>query len=249
MSNYIGADIRRVLHKQSFLGALGIFAALFAGMVFIYFNPAFTVDMYVAKIMSFLSFFPLVVGLVVFMSVYADDFKCKSMQVAIGYGIPRERIVLGKLLESTILLLCTAAIISVLVIATPIVLGFAPNAQHLETLFVTILAEMLRALGYAAISTIPVFFTQNAVNGIIIYVLLASKTVYIALSMILGQEFLIHMAGDLTKYLYTTQLYTAKTLLMENKSFHSTLMLAVVCYVVIPTVISVILFNKKELEF
>ncbi len=62
MRNYIGADIRRVLHKQSFLWALGIFAALFVGMVFIYFNPGFTADMYVAKITSFLSFFPLVVS-------------------------------------------------------------------------------------------------------------------------------------------------------------------------------------------
>ena len=166
MRNYIGADIRRVLHKQSFLWALGIFAALFVGMVFIYFNPGFTADMYVAKITSFLSFFPLVVGLFLFMPVYADDFKCKSMQVAIGYGIPRGRIILGKLLESAMLLLCIAAIMSVLVVATPFVLGLAPNAQHLETLLVTILAEMFRALGYAAISTIPVFFSQNAVNGI-----------------------------------------------------------------------------------
>lgn len=249
MSNYIGADIRRVLHKQAFLWVLGIFAALFVGMVFIYFNPAFTADMYVAKISSFLSFFPLVVGLFTFMSVYADDFKCKSMQVAIGYGISRGRIVLGKLLESTILLFGSAAIMGVFVIATPIVLGLAPNAQHLETLLFTILAEMLRALGYTAISTIPVFFSQNAVNGTIIYVLLASKTVYIALSMILGQAFLINLVGDLTKYLYTTQLYTAKTLLMENKPFLSAWMLAMIGYVAIPTAISVISFHKKELEF
>ena len=249
MSNYIGADIRRVLHKQSFLWALGIFAALFVGVVFIYWNPGFTADMYVAKITSFLSFFPLVVGLVTFMSVYADDFKCKSMQVAIGYGIPRGKIVLGKLLESAMLLLFTAVIMSVFVLAAPTILGLVPNAQHLKTLLFTSLAEMLRALGYTAISTIPVFFSQNAVNGIIIYVLLASKTVYIALSMILGQAFLINLVGDLTKYLYTTQLYTAKTLLMENKSFLSVWMLAMIGYVVIPTAISVISFHKKELEF
>ena len=42
MCNYIGADIRRVLHKPSFLGAIGTFAGLFALAVFIYFNPTFT---------------------------------------------------------------------------------------------------------------------------------------------------------------------------------------------------------------
>ena len=49
MTNYIKADIRRILHKNTFLIAVGIFLALYAGMVFIYFNPLFTADMYVAE--------------------------------------------------------------------------------------------------------------------------------------------------------------------------------------------------------
>lgn len=47
MSNYIRADIRRILRKRSFLNGVGIFAGLFAVLVFIYFNPAFTAEMYV----------------------------------------------------------------------------------------------------------------------------------------------------------------------------------------------------------
>lgn len=134
MCNYIGADIRRVLHKPSFLGAIGTFAGLFALTVFIYFNPTFTAELYVTKISSFLSFFPLIVGLFVFLSVYADDFKCRSMQVAIGYGIPRGKIVLGKLLESAVLLFGVAAGMAVFVLAAPILLGLAPSAGHLELL-------------------------------------------------------------------------------------------------------------------
>ena len=249
MINYIRADIRRVLHKRSFLGALGTFAVLFAGVVFVYFNPAFTAEMYAAKITSFLSFFPLAVGLFVFMAVYADDFKCRSMQVAIGYGISRRRIVLGKLVESMLLLLCAAAVMGVFVIATPIVLGLASNARQMELLAFTVLAEMLRALGYAALSAVAVFFSQNAVNGIIVYVLLASKTVYIALTIILGQEFLVNAVGDWTKHLYTAQLYAAGTLLAEGESFGPVLILAVLGYVAIPTVISAASFSRKELEF
>lgn len=249
MSNYIAADIRRVLHKQSFLGALGAFVALFAGMVFVYFNLAFTAEMYVAKTTSFLSFFPLAAGLFVFMAVYADDFKCRSMQVAIGYGISRQRIVLGKLVESMLLLLCAAAIMGVFVMVTPGVLGLEPNARNLAVLVFTILAEMLRALGYAALASVAVFFSQNAVNGIIVYVLLASKTVYIALTIVLGQEFLVNAVGDWTKYLYTAQLYAARTLFVEGKSFYPGLILAVLWYVVLPTAISAVSFSRKELEF
>lgn len=249
MRNYLVADIRRVLHKPSFLGACATFAGLFFLLVFIYFNPGITADLYVAKVSSFLSFFPLLVGLFVFMAVYADDFKCRSMQVAIGYGIPRGRIVLGKLLESALLLLCAAAVLEVLVTVTPIVLGLAPGFRHLESLTLTLLAETLRALGYTALATVPVFFSQNAVNGSIVYVLLASKTVYIVLTLLLGQDFVQNTVGDLTKYLYTTQLYTARDLLLGNASFAAPLLWAVLGYVVLPTGIAAWAFYKKELEF
>lgn len=57
MNNYIGADLRRIFRKQSFLWAFGAFAGCFAILVFIYFNPNFTAEMYVSKMTSFMSFF------------------------------------------------------------------------------------------------------------------------------------------------------------------------------------------------
>lgn len=249
MTNYLSADLRRILRKQSFLGSVGLFAILFAILVFIYFNPSFTAEMYVAKLTSFLSFFPLIIGVFVFISVYADDFKCRSMQVAIGYGMPRSRIILAKLLESAILLFGTAVIMGILVLCTPVVLGLAPNTQQLMSLTLTVVAEMFRALGYLALSTIPVFFSQDAVGGIITYVLLSSKTVYIVLSMILGQELLVNSIGDLTQYLYTTQLYIVKANLVVGNPFIFTFVTTLLIYIVLPTIIAIVGFRKKELEF
>lgn len=249
MHNCIGADLCRVLRKPSFWGAFGVFAALFALLVFICFNPAFTAEEYTAKVTSFLSFFPLIVGLFVFLSVYADDFKCKSMQVAIGYGVPRGKIVLGKLLESVLLLLGLSVVMAGLLLAAPIFLGLAHSTENLELLALGAAAEMLRTLGYIALASVPAFVSQNAVNGIIVYVLLASKTVYIVLSLLLGQEFVIDAAGDLTKYLYTSQLYAAQELFVRHEAFCGVLLLAIIGYVAVPTIVSVIAFRKKELEF
>lgn len=249
MTNYISADLRRVLHKQSFLGAAGAYAVFFAILIFIYFNPSFTAEMYAAKVTNFLSFFPLVIGIFVFMSVYADDFKCKSMQVAIGYGIPRSRITLAKLLESMLLLFGAAAAMGILVLCTPVILGLNPNTQQLMSLTLTMGAEVFRAFGYLALSTIPVFCKQDAVSGIIAYVLLSSKTVYLVLSMILGQEFLVTAIGDLTKFLYTSQLYTVKAEIMSGSPFILSLIVTLLIYVVLPAVIALIGFWKKELEF
>lgn len=249
MTNYIKADIRRILHKNTFLIAVGIFLALYAGMVFIYFNPSFTADMYVAKITSYLSYFPLIVGLFVFMSVYADDFKCKSMQVAIGYGFSRSRIIAAKLAESCLLLTAVGIITGVIINIVPSVIGLGMDgSQHLN-LTLTIVAEILRTAGYVAISAIAIFASQNAVNGIIFYVLFSTKSVYIILSMILGQNIIVNTIGDLTKYLYTPQLYAARTVIIQHGSVGAAPIVAIVVYVLLPAVISAIIFRKKELEF
>ncbi len=249
MTNYISADIRRVLHKPSFFYAVGVFVLLFAVLIFIYFNPAFTAEIYAAKVTSFFSFFPLLIGTLVFISVYADDFKYRSMQTAIGYGMSRSRIILAKLQESTILLLCATAVMEVLILGTPMLLGLAPNSQQIITLALTAATEMFRALGYIALSAIPVFFFQDAVGGIVVYVLLASKTIYIVLSMILGQGFFIHTMGDLTKYLYTAWLYLVRSAFIQGEPFMLSFLFALLLYVILPTIIAIIGFHKKELEF
>lgn len=249
MNNYIGADLRRIFRKQSFLWAFGAFAGCFAILVFIYFNPSFTAETYVSKMTSFMSYFPLVVGLLTFLSVYADDFKCRSMQIAIGYGMPRGRIIFAKLLESTVLLLTTAAGMAVLLTAAPLLLGLAPTSQQMVFLVLTAGAELLRALGYGAISAVAVFLTQNATGGTILYVLLSSKTVYIIATMLLGQDFLRNTVGDLPKYLYTAMLYTCKANLVQGGQPFICLGFALLIYVVLPTMISVVGFRKKELEF
>lgn len=249
MNNYIGADLRRIFRKQSFLWAFGAFAGCFAILVFIYFNPNFTAEMYVSKMTSFMSFFPLVVGLLTFLSVYADDFKCRSMQVAIGYGMPRGRILFAKLLESAVLLLATSALMAIFLAAAPLLLGLAPTSQQMASIILTACAEFLRALGYGAISAVAVFLTQNATGGTILYVLLSSKTVYIIATMLLGQDFLRDTVGDLTKYLYTAMLYTRKADLVRGGQPYICLIFALLLYVVLPTVISIVGFHKKELEF
>lgn len=249
MTDYIKADIRRILHKNTFLTAVGIFLAFYAGMVFIYFNPSFTADMYVAKITNYLSYFPLIVGLFVFMSVYADDFKCKSMQVAIGYGISRNRIIAAKIAESFLLLVGVSIITGVIINIVPFMIGLGMDeVQHLN-LTLTIAAEVLRTVGYIAISTIAIFASQNAVNGIIFYVLFSTKSVYIILSMILGQDIIVNTIGDLTQYLYTPQLYAARAVIMQHGTIGVAPIVAIVVYVFLPTVISAVIFGKKELEF
>lgn len=249
MRNYILADMNRICHKKSFLVAVGAYMGLFLIMVFIYFNPSFTPAAYVAKTSTFLSFFPLFVGLLVFLSVYYDDFKSRSMQIAIGYGMPRYKVVLSKVMESVLLLFATVFCIGIIILIIPAVLGIALGQAEAAELIATIIVEALRAIGYICISTIPVFYTQNAVNGTILFVLFSSRTVMILLTMILGQDIFVNIVGNLTQYFYTSLLYSTRSLFVQTGTVSIALFGAVTAYIIFPTMLSVIGFRKKELEF
>lgn len=249
MINYIIADLKRICHKKSFLMTVGMYAGLFLLMMFIYFNPTFTAEMYVAKTKSYLGFFPLFLGLIIFLSVYYDDFKSKSMQIAIGYGISRYKVVISKFVEAILLLLISGLCFGILIFAVPLLTGLSLNGTLTADLIASVLAEILRAVGYISISAVPVFYTQNAVNGTIFYVLLSSKTVMLLLMMLLGQEFLVNMVGDLTQYLYTAQLYFIRGTFVETGVVKLSLLVILAVYAVLPVGLSVFGFQKKELEF
>ena len=249
MYNYILADIKRICHKKSFLMTVGAFIGLFLLMMFIYSNPTFTENTYVAKATSFLGYFPLIIGLIVFLSVYYDDFKSKSMQVAIGYGMRRYKVVLSKIIESIVLFVLSIIIIGIITMIVPVLLGLELNGSQITEILFTLIIEMLRAIGYISISSIPVFYTQNAVNGTILYVLLSSKTIMLLLSIILGQDFVVNIFGNLTKFVYTVGLYGIRSTFMQTGIINMSIVLMGIIYVIIPTIISICGFKKKELEF
>lgn len=249
MRNYVLADIKRICHKKSFLAIVGAYMGLFLIMIFIYFNPSFTAAAYVAKTTTFLSFFLLFVGLLVFLSVYYDDFKSKSMQIAIGYGMSRYKVVLSKVMDSILLLFVTVFCIGIIILIIPAILGLSLSGAQIVELVASIIVEVLRAIGYICISAIPVFYTQNAVNGTIFFVLLSSKTIMILLTMILGQDILVNTVGDLMQYLYTSMLYNTRNMFVQEGTVSITLFGALTLYIVLPVILSILSFRKKELEF
>ena len=111
MYNYLMTDLRRTARTAALRGSVGVFGALWAVLVFLWYNPTFTAEQYAAKVTGVLGFFPFVVGLPVFLAVYAEDFRCRTLHTAIGCGVARGCIVAAKLLESALLLLGAASVL------------------------------------------------------------------------------------------------------------------------------------------
>lgn len=240
MVNYIKADLYRILHKQSFFGVIGTYIALFVLLIFILFNPTFTGAMYISKIYTFLDFFPLIIGLIVFVSLYVDDLKSNSIQIAIGYGLPRYKIILSKLLECFTLLIIISVCILFLVLITPILLDIKIDASQTIDLIKTILLEVIKTMSYISMSQIIVYIAFNSIEGMIMYLLLSTQVVYIVLNILLQQRFIVELFGYLNRYLLTDELYNTPTLLR--------ILGVILFYIVLPVILSITIFQKRSIE-
>lgn len=239
MVNYIKADLYRILHKQSFFGVIGTYIALFVLLIFILFNPTFTGAMYISKIYTFLDFFPLIIGLIIFVSLYVDDLKSNSIQIAIGYGLPRYKIILSKLLECFTLLIIISVCILFLVLITPILLDIKIDASQTIDLIKTILLEVIKTMSYISMSQIIVYIAFNSIEGMIMYLLLSTQVIYIVLNILLQQRFIVELFGYLNRYLLTNELYNTPTLLR--------ILGVILFYIVLPVILSITIFQKRSI--
>ncbi|MEG1255725.1 hypothetical protein [Clostridium sp.] len=249
MINYILADIRRISRKQSFIYTLAGFIGLFLLMIFILYNPTFNENEYLERTNTFLGFFPLVLGLPIFSSVYYDDFKSKAMQVAIGYGISRSKVVFTKIMEVVILSLLSGLLLGIVILVIPISLKMSLSGSQISEIILGVGSETLRIIGYISMSTILVYYSQNAMMGTIFYVLLSSNTIMIIVSTILGQDFIVNSIGNLNEFMYTIILYNEKISFIETGSFNFLNIVGILVYIILPTIIAMAIFKKKELEF
>lgn len=242
MVNYIKADLYRILHKQSFFGVIGTYIALFVLLIFILFNPTFTGAMYVSKIYTFLDFFPLIIGLIIFVSLYVDDVKSNSIQIAIGYGLPRYKIILSKLLECFTLLIITSICISLLVLITPILLEITIDQSQAINLLKTIFMQMIKTISYISISQILIYHTTNSIDGMIMYLLLSTQVIYIVFNIFLEQKFIVDLCGYLNQYLLTNELY-----ICLNQNFLTLRMVGIILlYILLPVILSIVVFQERE---
>ncbi|MCU9815791.1 hypothetical protein [Paraclostridium sp. AKS73] len=171
------------------------------------------------------------------------------MQIAIGYGIDRNKIILTKAIETVILSVISGVLLGVLVTVVPKILGLTLTHEQFLQLTLGAGIGVLKIIVYVGISTILVYFYQNAMYGTISFVLLGSGTVGMILNLILAQQFVVDLVGNLNEHMFTTLLAIEKLNYITKGSFNITSIIEIILYMVIPVIVSMIIFRKKELEF
>ena len=121
MRNVILTDIRRAQVKKSLIICMIIMVGIAViSSVGIRILPMFSDNpsqAYGSLLSGLSSFFgPLLIGIPIFSAIYTDDFKSRSMQIAIGRGVSRPKMMLARFLETLILVIEWHVIFSVVAI-------------------------------------------------------------------------------------------------------------------------------------
>ena len=177
-----------------------------------------------------------------FYAVFAHELSSKSMQTVLGHGITRDKLIIAKLLDSAIVLLCVyLVIIAVTLVVINGESAIILSSQQQTNLVIFIILRWLRHFGYIVFSAMIMYISGSTVLGIVACV---------AFTVVFRLVFnMIEFFSSLSLYDYTFDglldwAYTG----IEMEAFPWQLLPAA-CYLLAALAITTYFFRRKEFDF
>ena len=238
MISYIKAEMLRFTRKKSFLLLLVLFTLGYGTIIFIQRKSPGDFIMFNQMLID-LS--PMLIGIAIFVMVYTDDISAHSIQIPIGYGISRWKIVLAKMIE--------VIVVYAGVMAYALLLAFIADAlyganQDFTILFKSLGITLFSTMVYVAMASFFALVVQKGSTAIIVFILLISSMLESLLQLVLGIRFIRNIIPSAANYLPYR--------LIQDIMFDGWLIQPVsilVLYIVIATALTIGFFNKAELDF
>ena len=247
MKDLIIADITRIFRKPTYRIALlvcVILSLIWGIRSRMGFWNGYT---YVTGQAGVLKIVGLILGISIYLSVYADEFSSNSMQCLIGHGISRFRLLLAKFIDCVIVTAASYFIYFLFTMILGLVLGAGINISELQYIGGLIMVWMLKSLGYATFSMIILYWTKNVGLATIAdaVLLFAAETIMSFLNYIPVIKFY-----HLDKYIFEGMINNANSSLQLGQAqawLWIFFALAKIC--IFSLAVSFLLFRKKELDF
>lgn len=241
MRRLIRGDIRRILSKLSFY----ILPVLFYLLMYIdpsSYDRKYDFDISYASIsMTYKYVFAFIVGIPIFIGVYADELKAGAMQTCIGRGLSRKKILFSKFIDTVILTVAFYIITYCLEMVNMRMHMVFPTPQQNLSVIVVIGASCLKCIGAMSFAAIFVYITWNPSVGVVVLIISLGCA-----------EFLLKFIQNSTKLPLLDFSYMGVVdQAWANIAAGSNIILpvlAVLCYLVIFNCIGIAVFDRKELE-
>lgn len=188
---------------------------------------------------------PLFIGLLDLGAIYSDDFKAKTLQVAIGSGVSRVQVIIIKFIETAIVAFFELLIQILVTIVMANVLRAGLTSVQYGDLVVLLFIAWINILCCIAASAIFMFRNQNGEIGKLIYIAMWMPVPWI-LRFVLESGPWAQL--QLSKYLYSEQINLLSSYLMLRK-VNIGCLISIIIFIAACFGLTILLNRHKELEF
>ena len=242
MLDFIKADVHRVTRKKSMIVMTALVLVIYAATLIIMLKvvnaSAEGIDL-VSTLLRDAAV--LLIGTPLFTAVFTDSFNSKSTQAVIGFGTSRRRLVVSRYCEYLVILALAFLAISLLSLVLFAVTGCISISGPL---FKELWKGFLIAAMCVNVAIIFVYGAQNPTLGLVVFICLVANVFDLLLTGLSFLPFFADHSIDLSLILPSNLLYQA---FQNGKPVF--FLYALLGYIVLPLIISIKTFEKKELEF
>lgn len=251
MWNYVLADYRRILKRTPRIIYVAAYEAILLLIMFIAWRKGgagFDGESLMGSIdLWFIAMGGLLLGFGTLINVYADDFKAKTMQVAIGIGIKRLQVVISKVVQAAMLIITDVLFTAILIVVFSVISGAALGAPQIGRLVIECLMILIRNVCWISIVSILVFKLQGMIMPMVVYVLLSFGILGLLAGIVTGIGPAFMEKIPLREIMPDNVLSTFETSLIDG-GFAFFAFIGIVIYIVLGVYITYLLFRKQELD-
>lgn len=239
MTDYMGADLKRLFTKKGTYFCL--LAVLVISTIFSFIQISnITEKTVLDNIDLLLSLMTTFAGVMLFISVYTDDLSAGALSQIIGFGKQRYFLVLEKFVINCLFAFVFYILALTMLYGLFTFLGVQPPLNGSLQIG---LNYFLVYIGISMFVGIFVYGLQSVSVSVIAFIILTVGTIDSLLSMVLEMKWFVQHFGDLNGWLFSKLVPH----LVENPDVWK--LLAYFAYLFIPLGLTMVAFNKKELEF
>ena len=238
MIRLIRGDLGRILKKKSFY----VLIILNAVLILVRWNGESAAEQ-IDNAQKAAAFLGLTLACVaIFSAVYGDEQKSGSMQAVIGRGLSRKKVVLGKLIDSAILLFFTNVLFYLCELINILLFPeFGVSSRQISLLFLYFVFVFLRGVGYIAFSALFLFASDSIASGMVVLITCCAFG-----------KLILQWAQDKTRLpvydLCFDGLLDRSYAVFQSGGFGWQLFIALLVFGAGSTAVTVLIFNRKELE-
>ena len=242
MFSLLRSEIYRLLHKKSMFIYFGALVAGYFVLAFIR-SGGFNEESVVSDALSLFSLLPALAGGFLFTAIYTDDLNSRNIISLVGFGVNKATIVIAKFFLAILFSAIVFGLVPLYHCAVYAIFGQTATASIVTAIYMASFKHLLTVLAYCALSGIVVYGLQRATFAIVSYILLAfgviSGLVTVALNMF-APSLISHQISGITDRIIVG-LISGGTPIMPVVEY--------IIYTIIAVTLSLIAFNKKEMEF